>query len=285
MPYDITRTGTFFTGVKPVNTGFQFGNSEGITSLTLNYLRPDGSGQPFSTTASNSNAARNSYFYFIINVNLDVAGTWQLELLVNGQVLADAPFMIISSGSPVNHPPGGIEAAFDPVAPTSADTPFCRITSPTVFLDADYDLVRYHYVWKVNGTVVRDIVSAGLADAISHDKIHTGDELTCTITPSDGTANGPSTTVTTTVLGGQPLLNISTRLNVGTGENVLIGGFILSGREPRPAVPSARHSPSATPPAVDPDPLELHEPDGTVVTNDNWRYTGTGNHRYDHPAD
>ncbi len=33
-----------------------------------------------------------------------------------------------------------------------------------------------------------------------------------------------------------PLLNISTRLNVGTGENVLIGGFIVTGTDPKKVI-------------------------------------------------
>ena len=37
-----------------------------------------------------------------------------------------------------------------------------------------------------------------------------------------------------------PLLNISTRLNVGTGDNVLIGGFIVVGTEPKES-PPPRH--------------------------------------------
>src|SRR4030095_12282317 len=225
-------------------------------------------------TAPVSNAARNDYFYYNFNVNLDVVGTWHLDLLVNRQGVAGGPFTVISSGSIVNHPPGSIEAAFDPVSPTFSDTPFCRITSSTLFLDPDYDFVRYHYVWKVNGTVVRDVVSAGLAAAIAPDTIPPGDALPCTVTPSDGTASGPSTTVTTTVLIGQPLLNISTRLNVGTGGNVLIGGFIITGNDPKKVMIRAI-GPSLSAFGIQgalADPtLELHKPDGTVVTNNDWR--------------
>ena len=276
FPFDTTRKGTFFTGVQTVNTWFLIGNGEGITSLALRYLRPDGS-VAFSTgDAPVNNAVRLSYFYWDLNPNLDVVGTWTLELLVDNEVLADAPFEVVSPGSPVvNQPPGAVEAAFDPVTPSFADAVFCRITSPTLFLDPDYDFVRFHYVWKVNGVMVRDVMSAGLADAISHDKIHVGDELTCTITPSDGMANGPSTTVTATVTNGQPLLNISTRLIVQTGDNVLIGGFIITGPDPKKVIVRAI-GPSlpigGTPVLADPV-LELHKPDGTVVTNDNWRDT------------
>ena len=71
------------------------------------------------------------------------------------------------------------------------------------------------------------------------------------------------------------LLNISTRLDVLTGDNVLIGGFIITGTEPKTVAiraigPSlANSNPPVTGTLADPV-LELHEPDGTVVTNNDW---------------
>ncbi len=72
------------------------------------------------------------------------------------------------------------------------------------------------------------------------------------------------------------LLNISTRLRVLTGENVLIGGFIVTGTESKKVIVRAI-GPSLGALGVagalaDPT-LELHEPDGTVVMNDNWKDT------------
>ena len=72
------------------------------------------------------------------------------------------------------------------------------------------------------------------------------------------------------------LLNISTRLNVQAGDNVLIGGFIVTGTEPKKVIVRAIGPSLATgnPPVAGAlaDPiLELHEPDGTVITNDNWK--------------
>ena len=70
-----------------------------------------------------------------------------------------------------------------------------------------------------------------------------------------------------------PLLNISTRLNVGIGENVLIGGFIVVGTDPKKVIIRAI-GPSLPLAEALADPiLELHKPDATVVTNDNWRDT------------
>jgi hypothetical protein len=77
-------------------------------------------------------------------------------------------------------------------------------------------------------------------------------------------------------LGPATLLNISSRLNVGTGDDVLIGGFIVTGSDPKKVILRAI-GPSlplggATGVLADPV-LELHEPDGNVITNDNWRDT------------
>lgn len=70
--------------------------------------------------------------------------------------------------------------------------------------------------------------------------------------------------------------NISTRLNVQTGDNVLIGGFIITGTDAKKVIlralgPSLNGA-GVTGALVDPT-LELHYPDGSVVTNDNWRDT------------
>jgi uncharacterized delta-60 repeat protein len=68
--------------------------------------------------------------------------------------------------------------------------------------------------------------------------------------------------------------NISTRLRVETGDNVLIGGFIVSGTQPKRVILRAI-GPSLTsvgvPDALTNPTLELHGPGGfTTVTNDNW---------------
>ncbi|MGI8956868.1 MAG: FG-GAP repeat protein [Chthoniobacterales bacterium] len=82
------------------------------------------------------------------------------------------------------------------------------------------------------------------------------------------TAQGSATSI--------PLLNISTRADVGVGDNVLIGGFIVIGNDPKKVLLRAI-GPSLTDKGV-PDALadpiiELHNPDMSVVTNDNWRDT------------
>jgi len=74
----------------------------------------------------------------------------------------------------------------------------------------------------------------------------------------------------------EQLLNISTRLRVLTGDNVLIGGFIITGTAPKKVIlraigPSLSDAMPPVPGALADPVLELHEPDGTVITNDNWK--------------
>jgi hypothetical protein len=71
------------------------------------------------------------------------------------------------------------------------------------------------------------------------------------------------------------LANISTRMSVGVGENVLIGGFIVQGTQAKKVIlraigPSlaAQGVPNAL---IDPV-LELHNAGGLIASNDDWSY-------------
>ncbi|HEV2840028.1 MAG TPA: DPP IV N-terminal domain-containing protein [Chthoniobacterales bacterium] len=92
-------------------------------------------------------------------------------------------------------------------------------------------------------------------------------------TPSPTPVATPSATPTPTV---QPAraLNISTRLRVETGDNVMIGGFIITGAAPKKVImrgigPSLGNFGLGD---VLADPvLELRAPAGPLASNDNWK--------------
>ena len=90
---------------------------------------------------------------------------------------------------------------------------------------------------------------------------------TATVAPSLTPSPTPGTTATPA-----QALNLSTRMNVQTGENVGIGGFIITGSAPKHLLLRAI-GPSLTQVGVPnalPDPvLELHA--ASTITNDNWR--------------
>src|SRR5262249_6480046 len=75
--------------------------------------------------------------------------------------------------------------------------------------------------------------------------------------------------------GDSRVVNISTRGQVGTGDDVMIGGFIVGGTEPSKVIVRAI-GPSLTAAGIKgalPDPiLELHDSNGSLLfQNDNWR--------------
>jgi predicted outer membrane repeat protein len=68
------------------------------------------------------------------------------------------------------------------------------------------------------------------------------------------------------------LANISTRLRVGTGDNAMIGGFIITGTQPKTVIVRGI-GPSLSMPGALADPIiEVHGSSGQLLaTNDNWR--------------
>jgi hypothetical protein len=76
--------------------------------------------------------------------------------------------------------------------------------------------------------------------------------------------------------------NISTRSFVQTGDNVMIGGFIVQGEQAKRVIIRAIGPELAAPPFNVPDALanptlELHDETGALIaTNDNWRTTIIG---------
>ena len=74
-------------------------------------------------------------------------------------------------------------------------------------------------------------------------------------------------------------LNIATRLRVQTGDNVLIGGFIISGTEPKKVMvrgigPSLANF-GISDPLANPT-LEVHDSASTLATNDDWKLRPDG---------
>ena len=90
---------------------------------------------------------------------------------------------------------------------------------------------------------------------------------TATPTPTVSPTPSPSATPAT-ILG-----NISTRGKVETGDNVLIGGFIVTGTQPKRVIVRAIGPSVPVPGALANPILELHA-GSLIVSNDNWRTGG-----------
>lgn len=132
-----------------------------------------------------------SYWYWSPGMTFagsnSVLGTWRVKIDVNNVVLVDAPFELRASRtSDFNRPPAPVTATFEPAAPSERNVIRALVSADPVVDDLDYDVVRFQYVWKVNGTVVRDITYAAASDVLQRDLFREGDMVTCDITPTDG---------------------------------------------------------------------------------------------------
>lgn len=125
----------------------------------------------------------------------------------------------------------------------------------------------------------QDVLSTGLAPPDEHEAV-----IVTTLQPGAYTAilrglNGATGTALFELFDVDPnnsrIANISTRANVGTGDNVMIGGFIIGGDQ-QTRVMARAIGPSLTQYGVNgvlQDPvLELHDASGSlIVQNDDWR--------------
>ena len=95
---------------------------------------------------------------------------------------------------------------------------------------------------------------------------------TITITATDlddGAQVSQHFLVTVVSAPGRPV-QVSTRMQVGTGDSALIGGFIMNGSAPKRLAIRGIGPSSGLPGAIADPVLELHDSSGTIATNDNW---------------
>ncbi|TWT45886.1 Peptidase family M23 [Phycisphaerae bacterium RAS1] len=202
-------------------------------SSTFSYIfeRPDGSIEWATPTWPYDNPNWRYallWSWFQLGGMETIAGTWRIHYIFNGVELVNAPIEVVPTRDPdFNRPPAAISVALDPPQPSSDDAIFCRVDTDLIFDDPDYDLVRYEYVWRVNGQIVRQLTSAGQADAIPRQTA--GSVVECSVTPSDGSLNGSTALVSVTV-GSPGLLG---DLNCDGTANVLdINPFVLALLDP-----------------------------------------------------
>lgn len=201
FPYNPYRTGTIVrTGTyQPIGTWFVIHNQPANSTWRLRYLRPNASVFYDSGTQSfgGNPFYRYANWWFYYNLAPDVTGAWSLEISVNGQVLASAPFTILNAGEqPVNRAPSSVPVAFDPPQPDTNSAIFCRLTVP-LLIDPDYDLMSFRYQWRTNGVLFRDTTNAAFSDAIPAVPAASATLLSCEVTPFDGKAFGPASTAQT----------------------------------------------------------------------------------------
>ena len=132
------------------------------------------------------------------------------------------------------------------------------------------NILAYAAITTVSGTTVTGRLLA-LTEAVTLDTnrvTYPGLSAVPTPTPSPTPAASP-----TPAPSPAQLLNISTRLKVQTGDNVLIGGFIITGNASKKIIVRGIGPSMTGVGAVLANPvLELHGSDGSlIISNDNWK--------------
>jgi T5SS/PEP-CTERM-associated repeat protein len=185
-----------------------------------------------------------------INLTSDATGV----TVTITSVVAGAP--VISSATTANAAPG---AAFSyQITATNNPTSFGATNLPT-------GLMVNNSTGLISGTPANP--GAFIVPINANNAAGSGQaDLTIVIDPIFGVSALPPSN----------LLNISTRMRVLTGDQVLIGGFIVTGTDPKKVIirgmgPSLNVNGTPIPGRLADPTLELHQPDGTVITNDNWK--------------
>lgn len=197
---DAPNTGTFVRGPQMLWFRADVANV-GFTTRYALRLVPPGSDEGMTASAGsllNYDASLASVWWGL-EVDLDETGTWMLELEINDRQEFSIPFTVVTSHSQiVNRAPHSVAVSLEPVGMRSGQVPVC-MADGSYTLDPDYDTVRYTYMWRVNGQVVRNVTTAARSDALSRDLVRAGAEISCSVTPSDGQLTAATSTAYATV--------------------------------------------------------------------------------------
>ena len=167
----------------------ELGNAAAVSSVSVRFVRPDGSTALADDPAVGFTRFRQTWGTWRYTVDLDVVGRWRLLVDFDRRTLVDAPFDVAARPL-ANRAPAPVTAV---LTTTAAGVRVCTVAQDLAHEDPDYDIVRYRYVWRAGGRVVRAVTSAGLADALARTM---GGQVSCTVTPSDGRLSAPPATAT-----------------------------------------------------------------------------------------
>jgi hypothetical protein len=166
------------------------------STYRFQFIRPNGTvafntgNQPFGNPAYFF-----SWWWFSYNIPdmHTTPGTWRVQAYINSALQVDAPVVVQTVyDAGFNQAPVSVTAGLTPAAADSDDALSCRVFGERIKNDLDYDIVSHRFVWKSNGAVVRDVTTAARSDMLPARPA--ASLVLCSVTPTDGTANGAQVT-------------------------------------------------------------------------------------------
>jgi hypothetical protein len=194
-PFDsLPHTGSYFLGTNRIYVRVDLTNLPANSEYVLTITDPTGNARAGKSAIATKYQLALASVWWTIDVPLDKVGTWNLALNVNGANVARLPFKVVSSQQELaNHAPRAATPALEPDVIRPGSVAVCRATGDLA-LDPDYDVVRYHYVWTINGSAVRDVTTAARSDALPRTFSTSGANIGCSITVSDASSSSATST-------------------------------------------------------------------------------------------
>jgi len=202
LPFDLAvRTGTFVRGTRTfyarVELAAAFAPDSG--NLALLVYGPSGTMVGDGAVTAVRAVHGRGYWWYPLQARLARVGRWHLFVSFHEKALAYAPFDVVATKAEVrNRAPRPVSIELSPAVPSPDGVVQCLVSTSLVTQDPDYDIVRYRYRWTVGGKLVRAVQSAALSDVLRKGAAKAGQQVRCTVTPSDGRRFGPTAAVTAT---------------------------------------------------------------------------------------
>jgi hypothetical protein len=199
LPWDeVSRMGTLVSGNGLFNIRVELAHVPKQSRFRFSFVNPSGEVVPsFGGAFKNEQTLRTGWYWWGLGIDTSTRGTWRVRLRINKKQVLNAPMDVVPNKAAIhNRPPQPIVARLRTTGDGIDDVLLCEVMKPTLVRDLDYDLVKYDYGWTVDGESVRSVTSAGLADVLAARTAEAGQEVACSITPSDHTSKGQTATVT-----------------------------------------------------------------------------------------
>lgn len=221
---------------------------------------------------SNANSATSQWFINLVDNggppnNLDIRNNNAGPYAVFGRV-ADNTMSVVDEIAQVPH------YNFSGTHPSLESFPLINYPGGPVMVQNLVSIPSISHIPILNLSVSTDSSSAtatlsGTKLLVAGQNVGTT-HVTLTATDLDGASTSQQFTVNVIAAPGRPV-NLSTRMQVGTGDNALIAGFIMSGSAPKRLAIRGMGPSTGLPGAIVDPTLELHDSSGTIATNDNWQ--------------